>query len=83
MAGVPFRQIADWLGHQDGGVLVGKVYGHLILSLVRERLESHLLAHRSRRSSRSARSIGFSCLKVVGIPFTFAEATESWQKVAS
>jgi integrase len=29
MAGVPFRQIADWLGHQDGGMLVGKVYGHL------------------------------------------------------
>ena len=29
MCGVPFRQIADWLGHQDGGVLVGKVYGHL------------------------------------------------------
>jgi integrase len=29
MSGIPFRQIADWLGHQDGGVLVGKVYGHL------------------------------------------------------
>ena len=29
MCGVPFRQIADWLGHSDGGVLVGKVYGHL------------------------------------------------------
>jgi integrase len=29
MAGVAFRQVAEWLGHQDGGVLVGKVYGHL------------------------------------------------------
>jgi integrase len=29
MSRIPFRQIADWLGHQDGGVLVGKVYGHL------------------------------------------------------
>ena len=29
MSGIPFRQIAAWLGHQDGGVLVGKVYGHL------------------------------------------------------
>jgi integrase len=29
MSGVPFRQIADWLGHRDGGILVGKVYGHL------------------------------------------------------
>jgi integrase len=29
MAGVDFMTIASWLGHQDGGVLVGKVYGHL------------------------------------------------------
>ena len=29
MGGVPFRQVAAWLGHKDGGVLVGKVYGHL------------------------------------------------------
>ena len=29
MAGVPFRQVAAWLGHKDGGVLVGKIYGHL------------------------------------------------------
>ena len=24
-----FAQIAEWLGHQDGGVLVAKTYGHL------------------------------------------------------
>jgi hypothetical protein len=29
MAGIDFLTIATWLGHQDGGVLVGKVYGHL------------------------------------------------------
>jgi integrase len=29
MAGIDFMTIANWLGHQDGGVLVGKVYGHL------------------------------------------------------
>ena len=29
MAGVDFMTVAHWLGHQDGGVLVGKVYGHL------------------------------------------------------
>jgi integrase len=29
MAGVDFMTIASWLGHSDGGVLVGKVYGHL------------------------------------------------------
>ena len=29
MAGVPFMTIASWVGHKDGGVLIGKVYGHL------------------------------------------------------
>jgi integrase len=29
MAGVDFKTIAAWLGHRDGGILVGKVYGHL------------------------------------------------------
>jgi integrase len=27
--GVPFHVVAAWLGHKDGGVLVGKTYGHL------------------------------------------------------
>jgi integrase len=29
MAGIDFMTIAGWLGHSDGGVLIGKVYGHL------------------------------------------------------
>jgi integrase len=29
MAGLDFMTIAAWLGHSDGGILVGKVYGHL------------------------------------------------------
>jgi integrase len=29
MAGIDFMTIAAWLGHSDGGILVGKVYGHL------------------------------------------------------
>ena len=29
MAGIDFMTIASWLGHSDGGILVGKVYGHL------------------------------------------------------
>lgn len=29
MAGIDFMTIAAWMGHSDGGVLVGKVYGHL------------------------------------------------------
>jgi integrase len=30
MAGVDFLTIAAWLGHKDGGILIGKVYGHLL-----------------------------------------------------
>jgi integrase len=29
MAGVDYMTIAKWAGHLDGGVLIGKVYGHL------------------------------------------------------
>jgi integrase len=29
MSGVDFMTLAAWVGHQDGGVLIGKVYGHL------------------------------------------------------
>ena len=29
MAGLDFMTVASWVGHQDGGVLIGKVYGHL------------------------------------------------------
>jgi integrase len=29
MSGVDFMTIAAWVGHGDGGVLIGKVYGHL------------------------------------------------------
>lgn len=30
MASVDFMTVATWLGHKDGGILVGKVYGHLL-----------------------------------------------------
>jgi integrase len=29
MSRVDYMTIASWVGHQDGGVLIGKVYGHL------------------------------------------------------
>ncbi len=29
MSGIDYMTIALWVGHQDGGVLIGKVYGHL------------------------------------------------------
>jgi integrase len=30
MSGIDLMTIAEWLGHRDGGVLIGKVYGHLL-----------------------------------------------------
>ena len=30
MAGIDFMTVASWLGHKDGGILIGKVYGHLL-----------------------------------------------------
>lgn len=29
MAGIDYMTIAKWLGHRDGGVLIGRIYGHL------------------------------------------------------
>ena len=29
MAGIDFMTIAAWVGHKDGGILIGRVYGHL------------------------------------------------------
>jgi integrase len=29
MAGIDYMTIANWVGHKDGGVLIGRVYGHL------------------------------------------------------
>jgi integrase len=29
MSGIDFMTIASWVGHRDGGILIGKVYGHL------------------------------------------------------
>jgi integrase len=29
MAGLDYMTIASWVGHKDGGILIGKVYGHL------------------------------------------------------
>ncbi|MEO6754591.1 MAG: hypothetical protein ABIP85_22675, partial [Chthoniobacteraceae bacterium] len=30
MAGIDFMTTAEWVGHKDGGILIGKVYGHLL-----------------------------------------------------
>jgi integrase len=29
MSGIDCMTIAKWVGHKDGGILIGKVYGHL------------------------------------------------------
>ena len=43
------KTLAKWLGHQDGGILVGRVYGHLS--------DEHQKAM-ARRLSDSTTSIG-------------------------
>jgi integrase len=30
MSGIDFMTVASWAGHVDGGILIGKVYGHLL-----------------------------------------------------
>jgi integrase len=42
MAGIDFKTIAEWLGHQDGGMLVGKTYGH-VLPEHRQRMAERLV----------------------------------------
>jgi integrase len=29
MAGIDYKTIAYWVSHRDGGVLIGRLYGHL------------------------------------------------------
>jgi integrase len=52
MAGIDFMTIAAWLGHKDGGILVGKVYGHL--------LDEH--------RSKAAKQVGFGLAVVPSEP---------------
>jgi len=29
MSGIDYMTVARWVGHQDGWILIGKIYGHL------------------------------------------------------
>lgn len=53
MAGIDFMTIAAWLGHKDGGILVGKVYGHL------------LDEHRQRMAAKL--TIGFAAMPALAV----------------
>jgi integrase len=44
MSGIDFMTIARWVGHRDGGILIGKIYGHLS-SEHAQRQASRLLFH--------------------------------------
>lgn len=39
MSGIDYMTIAEWVGHQDGGMLIGKVYGHLADSHKKEQAQ--------------------------------------------
>ena len=43
MAGIDYMTIARRVGHQDGGVLIGKVYGHLSNEHTRRQAEKLVL----------------------------------------
>ena len=39
MAGIDYLTIATWVGHRDGGVLIGRTYGHLSAKHMKEQAE--------------------------------------------
>jgi integrase len=43
MSGIDYMTIARWVGHQDGGVLIGNVYGHLADEHTRRQAERLVL----------------------------------------
>ena len=53
MAGIDFMTIASWVGHKDGGILIGKVYGHL-LDEHRQKMAARVNIGLTPVSSRSA-----------------------------
>jgi integrase len=49
MAGIDYKTIADWVSHRDGGVLIGRLYGHLDTmhsEQMSDKLSAHLAARR-------------------------------------
>jgi integrase len=39
MSGIDYMTIAKWAGHKDGGILIGKVYGHLAETHTKEQAQ--------------------------------------------
>jgi integrase len=39
MSGIDYMTIAKWVGHKDGGILIGKVYGHLAENHTKEQAQ--------------------------------------------
>jgi site-specific recombinase XerD len=49
MAGIDFKTIAHWVSHRDGGVLIGKLYGHhdeRQMQQMSAKMTAHLLSRR-------------------------------------
>jgi integrase len=44
MSGIDFMTIAKWAGHNDGGILIGKVYGHLAETHTKEQAQRVVFA---------------------------------------
>jgi len=44
MSGIDYMTIAQWVGHSDGGILIGKVYGHLAETHTKEQAQRVVFA---------------------------------------
>src|ERR1035437_9567789 len=44
MSGIDYMTIAKWAGHNDGGILIGKVYGHLAETHTKEQAQRVIFA---------------------------------------
>lgn len=56
MSGVDYMTIARWVGHKDGGVLIGKVYGHLSNEHAQRQAQKVVLGPMVQRGSLRQRS---------------------------
>jgi len=55
--GIDYMTIAKWAGHKDGGILIGKVYGHLAETHTKEQAQrGEFLNHRRHHENENIKS---------------------------
>jgi len=61
--GIPANVVGDWLGHKDGGMLVSRVYGHVIRDHAREMARLNTFAPRPKQEVENV--VEITCQKAV------------------